>query len=121
MIGFERHRALGKVAELPGDPRGDVPLGLQRLDAVNVAGGLDVAPVGRENDAVGADEARCIGALEPCQPEDVDRIGDEEALGAEAVELGEETLDAVPAHRGVARNFQRLLVALGALCRGSGR
>ena len=104
VIGLERHPTLGEVPELPGDPRGDVALGLQGLDPVHVPCRLDVSPVGCEDDPVGADQTRCVRALEARQPEDVDRVRDEKALGAEAVQLRDQAVDSGPTHRGAARS-----------------
>ena len=93
VVRLEGNGRLGKLSEPRSQPREQVPLGLDGLDALEGAGGFDVAPVRGQDDAVAADDEPGVRALEPAEVTDVDRPGDEEAPCAEPVHLGSQPFE----------------------------
>jgi hypothetical protein len=68
------------TVELLREPTDQRALGLHRLDAFDRLSRLDVAEVGEEPRTLRLDEQRDVGAVEPGQVEDVDRVRDEKRL-----------------------------------------
>jgi hypothetical protein len=95
VVGFEGDGRIGELAEASTQVPEQVALRLDDLDAFDRAGGLEVAPVRGENEAVASDDERRVRALEARQVADVDRPRDEEARRCEIVQLGSQPLDAL--------------------------
>ena len=95
VVGFEGDRRVGELVEASTQVPEQVALRLDDLDAFDRAGGLEVAPVRGENEAVASDDERRVRALEARQVADVDRPRDEEARRSEIVQLGSQPLDAL--------------------------
>jgi hypothetical protein len=95
VVGFESDGQIGELVEPPTQPPEQVALGLDDLDALDRAGGFEVAPVRSEDEAVASNDERRVRALEADQVADVDRPRDEKARRSEIVQLGSQPLDAL--------------------------
>ena len=112
VVGLEGERPGGQVAEPPSKPAQEIALRLNHFDAVEGTGGLEIAPVGREHDAVRPDDACGVRALETREVENVDRVRDEQVLSAGGLELGPNALDPLRSLPALRQILERLPVAL---------
>ncbi len=95
VVGLEGDRRSGQLFETRAQPAEQITLDLDDLDAFQRSCRLDVAAVGREDDAVPGGDEGWVRALEAREVPDVDRPGDEEAPRAKTVELGSQARDAI--------------------------
>ena len=82
--------------EVLAEPPDQRPLRLHRLDVLDGLRGLDVAEVSEEAHPVRLDEQCRVGAVQPGQVEDVDRVRDEERLLEQLPQLFDPLAHAAP-------------------------
>ena len=95
VVCLEGDGRLRQLSEAGADPGKQVTLRLDDLDAAERGRRVDVPAVRGEDEAVSGDDERGVRALEPRQIPEVDRLRDEEARRAEALQLGPQTGDAL--------------------------
>ena len=83
VLRLEGDRAADQSRQLPAQVAVEIALRANDLDPLHAAGGLDVAPVGQEPDAIRCGESGGVRARESGQVADIRSVRDEQRLGLE--------------------------------------
>jgi hypothetical protein len=95
VVGLEGHRTLREAGQRGGNTRCELAVDQHRLDAFDLAGRTDVAPIREEDDLLVLHEHKRVRALKAAQIADIHRVRDEEALSAQTPELRSKPLHAL--------------------------